>query len=125
MATLDAGVAVHNRVTTVDLTGADAPAVLATLTQTARERAARAAGLVSSTWLSHRPGDDGAARLVHYEHWASGEDGDGGAEALLGLEEVAPLLRSGVVHGYHVHDVVCASERAPLVLLPSVMPPRT
>lgn len=120
MATLDAGVAVHTRVTTVDLAVADAPAVLATLTRTTRERASRAAGLVSSTWLSRRPGDDGAAQLVHYGQWTGEEDGDGGAESLLGLEGVAPLLRSSVVHGYDVHEVVCASEGAPLVLQPGV-----
>lgn len=118
MAVLAAGAAVHTRVTTVDLAEADAPAVLATLTAATRERAPRAAGLVSSTWLSRRPGDDGAARLVHYGQWTSRDDGDSGTEALLGLEEVAPLLRSSVLHGYDVHEVVGASEGAPLVLVP-------
>lgn len=118
MATIETGAGVHTLVTTVDLAAVDAPQVLATLTAATRERAPRAAGLVSSTWLSRRPGDDGAARLVHYGQWRSGEHADGGAEPLLGLEEVGHLLLGSTVRGHDVHAVVCASGGARLLLAP-------
>ena len=116
MAVVDVGVAVHTHVTTVDLARADVPAVLGVLTAATRERASGAAGLISSTWLSRRPGDDDAARLVHYGQWTDEEHCADGAGVLLPLDDVAHLLRSTVVHGYDVHAVVCAAEGLPLVL---------
>ena len=112
----DHGPPVHTRITTLDLARADAPQVLAALTAATQERAPRAEGLVSSTWLHRRPGDDDAARLVHCAQWASEGHGHDAAEALLPLRDVAPLLRSTSVHGYDLHALVGATEGAPLEL---------